>query len=281
MCQRLAELRQPRVADLHLHTTFSDGDYTLSQVLAKAQRAGLKTIAITDHDTYDALDHLDTDSKLKIISGIELTALHDDRELHLLAYHFDRDNIAMKAHCRMMMDARRKRFDRCFELLAERGITLLPGLLDIARAKTSSLGRRHVAKLLIQTGIAPNNHVAFHAHILPISNQLPRDHLRNVATIAKLVHGAGGVILLAHPSKHLDFAAIEEFHHLGIDGLEVDYPSISYERSQELRKFADTLGMVVSGGSDCHGSDNPNRNIGVCGVTMVELDALQQRACSR
>ena len=280
MCQQLARLAQPKIADLHLHTTFSDGDYTLSQLLAKAKQARLKSIAITDHDTYDAFNQIPMESQLNFIPGIELTATHHDRELHLLAYHFDRDNTTLKAHCNRMMEARRRRFDYCFELLAQRGIVLPAGMLDIARSKVSSLGRRHVAKLLIQTGLAPNNHVAFHAHILPISAELPRDHLRDVQSLATIVHDAGGILLVAHPAKELDCSAFAEFQQLGVDGIEVDFPSASYERSQELRRIATDLGMVVSGGSDCHGPDNPNRTIGSCGVTQAELDQLHQRATS-
>ena len=97
MCQQLAQLAQPRKADLHLHTTFSDGDYTLSQVIAKATQARLKKIAITDHDTYDALDHVPENTKIDIIPGIELTAIHREHELHLLAYYFDPDNIHVES----------------------------------------------------------------------------------------------------------------------------------------------------------------------------------------
>lgn len=281
MCQQLAQLAQPRRVDLHLHTTFSDSDYTLSQVIAKATQARLKKIAITDHDTYDALDHIPENTKIDIIPGIELTAIHREHELHLLAYYFNPDNIMLRAHCQMMMEARRNRFNRCFELLAQRGVHLPAGMVEITRDRVSSLGRRHVAKLLIQAGIAPNNHVAFQAHILPISAELPRDHLRDVRSLASIVRDAGGIVLVAHPSKHLDFEQFVEFQQLGVDGIEVDFPSASYERSQELRRFASKLDMVVSGGSDNHGPDAVKRTIGCCGVTEAELKSLLERARSR
>jgi predicted metal-dependent phosphoesterase TrpH len=267
LCQLAAALAQPIAADLHTHTTASDGDYTPSQVLAFAQQAKLKAVAITDHDTlagYDVARKLE--SPVKLIPGVEITVMCDERETHLLAYGFDPDDDDLRPLLLEQCELRRLRFHAMLDLLRSRGIELVVG--DILERRPS-IGRGNLARLLVRFGHSPRE--------LFVGLTVPPTPFIGIATAIEIVHHAGGIVSLAHPRSDATRADFEEHKFFGTDAIEVSHPAIGVKRRTELITWALELGFLTTGGSDCHGPGTSL--IGSHGITSRELSAISAAGC--
>lgn len=280
LCQQAGALARPALADLHTHTTASDGDFTPSQVVAFAAQAGLKAVAITDHDT--TAGHAEAEaagrenrSAVELVRGVEISTFCENREYHLLAYDV-RPSDDFQHLLQRLQAARKHRFEAYLSLLEGEGHALDSALRE-RLSHTPSLGRRHVARLLVQSHIARSHHDAFRRFLLPLASRVERLRVVTVADAITQVHLAGGVASLAHPSPELTFEELARLRGVGLDAVEVAYPAATYSRSQELRSWATTLGLACTGGSDCHG---PERRVGSTAVPMHDLLRLRQSAAS-
>src|SRR5260221_8496131 len=147
LCQALARGRAAGRADLHLHTTHSDGSYTAAQIVDLARRSGLAAIAVTDHDTVSALPEARLaalGSQVEIVAGVEITAEFQGRELHLLGYFFDADNVDLLAALARLRLDRRDRFQEMIERLRRCGVLLEQSAFDFGD-QGHTLGRRNLA----------------------------------------------------------------------------------------------------------------------------------------
>jgi 3',5'-nucleoside bisphosphate phosphatase len=276
LCQQLTRPVATGRADLHLHTTHSDGSYTPAQVVDLACRSGLAALAITDHDTTSAVAAARAVAPpgLEVIAGAEVTAEHEGRELHLLGYFIDPDDPALAAALARLRERRTDRFQGMVERLRGHGVSIdeeaLAGLESGA-----SRGRRTLAALLHTTGQVGSVREAFARWLGdggPVD--LPKARLP-LAAAAALVRGAGGVTSLAHPPAALTLPGLAAQREQGVQAVEASYPSHKPARAKKLRDWAAALGLAVTGGSDCHGPSGPARMVGACGVTADELAALR------
>lgn len=275
LCQRLARPAATGRADLHIHTTHSDGDYSPAQVVDLARRSGLGSIAITDHDTLCGVGPAmtATDDRLEVIAGIEVTAGHVGREVHLLGYFVQPDDRALNQALLRLRDDRRERFLGMVGRLRDRGVSVDEEDVKLAAAG-SAPGRRTLATLLHAAGRVGSVREAF-ARWLSDGGpaEIPKTRLPLAEAIG-LIRDAGGVTSLAHPSAALTLPQLRELREIGLQAVEASYPSQRQVRSRELRSWASALGLAVTGGSDCHGPDGTA--IGACGVTADELSVLRQ-----
>jgi len=276
---QLAALARPRRADLHLHTTKSDGEFTPLEVAAFAEQAGLAAIAVTDHDTLAAVDAVRSEvaEKLEVIAGVEISAAFRDREVHLLGYFIRTDHAELNAALARVCDRRRDRFRDYVAKLADRGHRVPEDRVKQIEEVTPSLGRRHIATLLVECRITHSRTEAFHRFLGPLRGEVMPKVLVPVEEAIHLVHAAGGVASLAHPSAELDDDAFRTLAGYGLDGIEVEYPWGRNSRTAALRDVARRFGFAVSGGSDCHGPDPSHRRIGSHGINPDELAALRGR----
>ncbi|MBA4188069.1 MAG: hypothetical protein C0467_08620 [Planctomycetaceae bacterium] len=275
----LAALARPRRADLHLHTTKSDGEFSPTEVAAFAQQAGLAAIAVTDHDTLAAVDAVRSEvaEKLEVIAGVEISAAFMDREVHLLGYFMRTDHAELNAALARVCDRRRDRFQDYVAKLADRGHRIPAESVKQIEEATPSLGRRHIATLLVECRITHSRTEAFHRFLGPLRGEVMPKVLVPVEEAIHLVHAAGGVASLAHPSAELDDDAFRTLAGYGLDAIEVEYPWGRNSRTAALRDVARRFGFAVSGGSDCHGPDPSHRRIGSHGINPEELEALRGR----
>ncbi|MSU78175.1 MAG: PHP domain-containing protein [Gemmataceae bacterium] len=281
--QLCAALHRPRYfgrVDLHMHTTFSDGRYTPAQIVSLAQRSGLSAIAITDHDTLGAIAgaRLMTTSELEIISGVEITAEYRGKELHLLGYFFDVDNEALTQSLDRLRIDRIGRFHEMIARLRALGVPISEA--DVAALPTdTALGRRHLADLIVRAKRASTIREAFQRWLGDNCRAaVPKTRLP-VADAIMRVRDAGGVASWAHPPHDSTREQLANLHSLGLGAVEVEYPTIKASRAKQLRQWADELGLAISGGSDCHGPDEPHRAVGASTIHRDELERL--RAFSR
>lgn len=203
LCQQAASLAKPSRADLHVHTIASDGEYTPSQVVHLAREAKLAAVAITDHDTFAGIAEAQAaaDSRIEVIPGVEITAEFDGREVHLLGYFARTDHPELNAALAKVCASRRQRFEEYAAQLA-----LPADRVKLVADSTPSLGRRHVARLLISCGRAKSTDEAFRRHLNPLRGSVaPKVRIPLEDAIA-LLHAAGGRTSLAHPPEAFDEA---------------------------------------------------------------------------
>lgn len=274
LCQQFAAVSRGAVADLHTHTTASDGDYTPSQLVAAARQEGLAAVAVTDHDTLAGVGEAVAAAKafthrpVAVVPGVEVTAEHAGREYHLLGHFVRPDHPGLAAALESVRGRRAERFHRFLDLLAGQGVVIPPHLTAAAVAVSPSLGRRHVATLLVRAGLAATRFAAFRRFLDPIRDRVGINHRLPIAEAIRLIVSAGGVAGLAHPPEGLDGAILAEFAGYGLNAVEAVFPAATAGRTGELRAWADRLGLVVTGGSDFHGPDG--RRPGAPGLSAAE-----------
>jgi len=278
LCQTLARPRYFGRVDLHLHTTFSDGTYTPVQIVDLARRSGLSALAITDHDTLAGIapTRLAAGAALEVVAGVEITAEFRGKELHLLGYLFDAANTALNAALDHLREERVGRFHEMIERLRTLGVPIEEAA--VARlGDAASLGRRHLAELLVQTKKAATVREAFQRYLGDRARAtVPKTRLP-VADAIALVRAAGGVASWAHPVYDCSRERLLELKALGLGAVEVEYPTMRMSRRKELRHWANELGLAITGGSDCHGPGEPHRTVGASSISHDELDRLREQ----
>jgi predicted metal-dependent phosphoesterase TrpH len=279
LCRTAARRPAAGRADLHLHSTHSDGSYTPAQVVELARRSGLGAVALTDHDTLSGLAEARAaaGSAVEVIAGAEITCEFRGKELHLLAYFVRPEDAALTAALRRLCEHRRRRFWDMVEGLRGHGVSFAEEELK-AQAAACSLGRRHLAELLVKARRAGSVREAF-VRYLGDGGRVARPKLRlPVGQALALVRGAGGVAAWAHPPYDCTREALAELLGLGLAAVEAEHPATRPSRARQLRAWARELGLAVTGGSDCHGPDHPRRAVGACSVSADELEALRRLA---
>jgi 3',5'-nucleoside bisphosphate phosphatase len=285
LCSQLHRLASPPRADLHVHTTASDGEYTPSQVAALAREARLAAVAVTDHDTLAGVDEAIAAARgfaaptVEVVPGVEITTELDGRVLHLLGYFVRTDHTELADALRRLCERRRERFFDYVAKLTAAGHSIPADRAELVAARTPSLGRRHVAGLLVACGFTGNTNGAFYRYLHPIQKSVVPKLLIPIEEAIRLVREVGGASSLAHPPALSD----EQFARLraaGLDGIEAEYPFGRSSPGGWLRAVAARFGFVRTGGSDCHGPNPAHRRIGSTAVPLEHLDELRRR-CGR
>jgi predicted metal-dependent phosphoesterase TrpH len=259
--------------DLHMHSTASDGSRAPGDVVREAKRIGLTAIALTDHDTLDGLAEAEAVGRelgIRIVRGIELSAVEGDVETHILGLHLS-DATALEAQLIALREMRRTRAQRIVAKLNDLGVRIeFASVLE--QSAGGAIGRPHVARALIAEGWAVDFRDAFERYL---GNGKPayvaKDRLA-VRDAIDLIHGAGGIAVLAHPASGGTRERIEAFVRDGIDGVEVRHPSHSSEDIARLGALVDHFSLVPSGGSDWHGATEGPRLLGMMRVPRAWLE---------
>lgn len=278
LCQAVARRQPPGRADLHVHTTASDGSYTPAEIIDLAQRSGLRAVAITDHDTLAGVAAAQgaarPQGRVEVIPGVEITAEYRERELHLLGYFVRCADEALHAALERLRSSRAERFWEMAARLRTCGVALEEDALR-QQAATGTVGRRNLATLLVRANRAGSVREAFARYLGDNGRVVVPKRRLPVAEALGLVRGAGGVASWAHPSYDCTQQNLAELRALGLGAIEAEYPAYRAGRVRELRAAAAAAGLAVTGGSDCHG---PERALGACSVTEAELEQLRRLA---
>lgn len=244
-------------ADLHIHTTASDGRSTPRQILERAQSHNLEVISITDHDTiqgYQQAAKIADEFDVRLLSGVEITADFNGRECHLLAYCFEPDNPNIKQLIAQHYKSRLARAKWIVNELSKEGLDV-----DIeevrAEANGSNIGRPHIASVLINKGYVASFKEAFIRYLSDQSLGNIYNQYYSHKEVIAAVKEAGGAIVVAHPANLYSKEELEELVEAGIDGIEYMHPSHDYSRQKQVEKFADDHNLLKTGGSDFHGGD--------------------------
>ena len=247
-------------ADLHSHSTASDGTCPPADVMRRARAAGLDVIALTDHDTVAGLGEarVALPPGLALLPGMELSCRLEGHSVHLLGYLFDPGHQELASECARIRESRLRRAQAMVDRLAELGAPVTWDQVS-AMAGGGVVGRPHIARAMVEAGVIDAPEQAFGPDWLGAGGRahVTRYALDPVRAIA-LIRAAGGVAVLAHPRAAargwmMPDDAIAALAAAGLHGIEVWHPDQDQSARQELQALAATLDLVASGGSDDHG----------------------------
>jgi predicted metal-dependent phosphoesterase TrpH len=255
---------RPTTVDLHTHTRRSDGVLEPTALVAAAAAAGVRLLAITDHDTLAAVrelraaDAAPLPAGLELVAGVELNARLADRELHILGYGLDPADAGLEARLTELRAGRRRRFEAMVARLRDLGLPIDTALAELDLAGTDALGRPTIARALVAAGHATSVADAFERLIgRGGPAYVPRPE-PDPATAIALVREAGGLAVLAHPADLLaEPGLLGELVAAGLGGLEVYYRGYPPDVVAALASLAARFRLLATGGTDYHGDDGP------------------------
>jgi predicted metal-dependent phosphoesterase TrpH len=249
-----------RKTDLHLHSNKSDGEYPPRELVRLVHEAGVGVMALTDHDSAGGLAEADAAAAeygdMVFIPGIETTTLHA-HEQHILGYYIDYEGENLRAFSERLIAMRRTRAENILEYLRGRDVILGKERED-ALMNAAYIGRPQIAAAIVDAGYAEDPSDAFARYLSgPEFRKLPRPKPTAEESIAS-IRACGGAAVLAHPaSLRLGDAELEkhagDLKSMGLAGMECHYGEYDAAQTQRYIAIADSLGLIVTGGSDFHG----------------------------
>ena len=268
-------------AELHAHTTFSDGVLTPSELVAEAQRVGLTALAVTDHDIVDGVAparEAAAGTGLEVIPGVEFSTNLNGHEVHVLGLFVDDDNDELVAATLRSREFRRHRATLIVGRLNDLGIDIEFAAVEVAAGK-GSIGRPHIAQALVHQGASSTLDEAFQRFIGVGRPAFSPKPTLEAAEVIGILHRAGGVAILAHPaSSRVGPGEIQELTTMGLDGFEIYHPKHSAAARRKLKKLVDDMGLLPSSGSDFHGPGSGPTKLGDHAVPIEWLMAIRAAA---
>ncbi|MGD0651752.1 MAG: PHP domain-containing protein [Verrucomicrobiia bacterium] len=268
-------------ADLHLHTQYSDGAYTPVELVRAAIREGFVAVAVTDHDTLDAIPESLAAGKalgIEVIAGVEITCRVEMQEIHMLGYFFGDawENPQLQAVLEHSKRVREHRVEEFVIKLNDLGIPLkLEDVLTCSDCGT--LGRPHVAMALVKHGFVSSTEEAFNRFLKRGKPAYVERHRMTVAEAIGHIKRAGGLAVLAHPGLNKVDRRIPNMVDQGLDGLEVWHSRHITSQSEHYLEMAGRFGLLATGGSDCHGIVGGKMLLGTVKLPYERVEALKQR----
>ncbi len=270
-----------KYADIHIHSTHSDGLLSTEKIFSYAQKRKLKAISITDHDSIGAnAEAIECAKKYKIefIQGIELSSEYNEMDIHLLGYFVDPNSKELLKYIKKFKAVRIERAKKMVKLMQQDNINItFDEVQEISN--NGAIARPHLAHLLIKKGYAYNFYDAFSKYLNDRSKYYVKKFKISIPEAIKLIHNAGGLAFAAHPlylreNPEMMNVLIES----GIDGLEVVHSSYDDEFNRKINDLADYHRLLKSGGSDCHGGRKYGKLIlGKFKITYDKIEKMKHK----
>jgi hypothetical protein len=248
--------------DLHLHSYYSDGTLSPTELVQLARQHRLRAVSLTDHDCLDGLEEAMSAGEktgVEVIPGVELSVEYEGvRDIHILGYLFDYKDDSLNERLEEFRKVRRERgrkiVDNINAILMKDGKTLMD-YNQIADGVISALGRPHIARKLVDMGHAADMREAFERFLKPCNE--PKAYFTPAQAI-DMLHSAGGVAVMAHPGYTYDDrnrlgSAVSYLSSVGLDGIEAMYGDVGSGNEEFIGYLSSRYGLVKTGGSDFHG----------------------------
>lgn len=270
-------------ADLHLHSSASDGRYPPREVMRRAHGVGLTAVALTDHDSVAGLPEAEQEARrlqIRFLPGCEISVTHRGKDLHLLAYFFGPPSSRMQA---ILADIRASRGERIHQMIAKlqaAGVGLTHADVVAEARGSASLGRVHVARALVSKGRVAGFGEAFQRLIGVGGPAYVPKVTPDPAEIIAAIWASQGVPVIAHPGLYGLEDPAGFFADWDIGGIEVCHPSHALEIRRLLEAWAARDRLSATGGSDWHGTEDPGAYVGSCAVAEQVIDQLRARVRS-
>ena len=240
---------------MHMHTTHSDGIFSPYELITKCKQHNLSVISITDHDSVaafpDAIEY-GKEFGVEVIPGVELSALVDDRDVHILGYFLDYTNKRLLEYLEFFRQERVKRAERIVAKLNNINVPLtIESVLE--RAGHGAVGRPHIASAMVGEGYIETYNQAFEKFIGNGGPAFEKKFQLTLKDAIQLISSSGGLSFLAHPGRFTTEELLHQTIRSGLDGIEVVHPSHQPSLTSYYRGVANEYFLLESGGSDFHG----------------------------
>ena len=261
--------------DLHIHSTASDGSFTPAEILDHAQKLNLAAIAITDHDSIDGSREalrIGIPPSLNFLTGVEISAAHPPffpgpGSFHILGYDIHLDNRDLNQALSKLQDARKNRNPRILKLLNKLGFRI--SLEEVNQeVGDGQLGRPHIAYAMVKKGFVASIDEAFDKYLGTDGPAYVDKYRIECEQAINIIRAAGGVPVLAHPAllniendQELD-ALLQNLMKIGLAGIEVYYSGHSSQQIRQYTELAEKYGLLMTGGTDFHGTVTPQLKMG-------------------
>ena len=258
-----------KTIDLHLHSTFSDGTLTPTEIVSLAKKKNLSAMSLTDHDTVNGIQEAiaaGLEHNIEIIPGIELSSCYGKKEIHILGLFIDHEDATLKNELVRICNVRDERNLKMINQFQEAGIMItMDEMLEFYG--NAVLTRAHFADILLAKGYVKSRNEAFERYIgdhgpffVPRERLLPEDAIR-------LIKQANGIPILAHPILYrLSNSELNKLVAylcgLGLEGIEAIYSTYTASETRQVKALAKHYGLAISGGSDYHGANKPYLDLG-------------------
>lgn len=269
--------------DLHSHTTASDGQHTAAELMELAKAAGVTALAVTDHDTVAGLMDAEREASargIRLVPGIEISAVLHNREIHILGHFVDRANNELLNYGLKLKDERRSRMELMVSKVKDLGFPIrMEDVLRIAGEGNKNLGRPHLGRWFVERGYCLDLHEAFD-RFLGDGKAAYVDRFRVTSAEAiRLIHVAGGTATIAHPGVNkVEKFELEKLKAEGLDGVEVMHSDQQPEIRQKYLAICEELDLIPTAGSDFHGEKvNPGRTLGTANMDAALFTKLEAR----
>ncbi|MHB1000194.1 MAG: PHP domain-containing protein [Armatimonadota bacterium] len=268
------EIEDRKSADLHVHTTASDGTESPEQVVEQAYNAGLAAIGIADHDTIEGVrSALETGERTGIIvvPGVEINTDCGANELHMLGYFIDINSNVLQEHLVYLRDQRMNRGQKIVDRLNQIGININ---MDRVRelAAGGAIGRPHIARAMVEAGYVSSVNSAFGKYLVRGTPAYVERYKLTPVEAIQIIRDSGGVAVMAHPGSSHNDDLIPDLVNAGMKGIEAYHTDHSSHQRKHYLKVAKKYNLVATGGSDYHGPNMmkmiPIGNV-TCDISVV------------
>lgn len=270
----------PRLADLHIHTYYSDSTSSPQEVVDEAVQAGLACIAITDHDIVEGVAptvEAASGRDLEVVAGIELSSDIEGKDMHILGYFIDYNKGPLVERCEKFLNGRLERMKQMLVNLKAVGVNNIQIEEVCAMTKSRAVGRPHLASLLVHKGWASSMREAFDKFVgegrpgyAPKFKQSPFEAI-------DLIHQSGGLAVMAHPMLTQKDEVIGRMAQAGLDGLEVFYPNCTETVTKFYEGLARKHNLLMTGGSDAHGKAKSYTHVGKMTIDYGRVEEMKKR----
>lgn len=263
-------------ADLHIHSTFSDGTLTPKEIVLLAKKIGLRGLSITDHDTieaYDTLFDLAREHSLEVITGVEFSTYCNKQSVHVLGYNFDVHNERLLNFCKSHHERRKERNLTMLKKLAALGKVVTEE--EILALNDKSTGRPHIALAMINRGYVKSVQEAFNLYLGENKSCYAEGKMFSIEETIDILHAAGGIAVIAHPHLITPPTLLYQVLQIPFDGIECWYSRFPPEQESRWVAIAEKKGWIKTGGSDFHGAVKPQTPLGCSWVDREHFDRVR------
>jgi len=271
-------------ADLHIHTTFSDGSYTPEEIVDMGIENNFNTIAISDHDTLEGIKpaiNYSSEKSIDVIPAIEFSTFRGKAEIHVLGYFIDYENVTLKKKVKQIYNARKIRAQKMVDLLNQQNIDI--SFEEVRElAGDDYIGRPHIANLMVKKGYINKMGEAFTDQYIGNGGKAyVKKYKISPEEAIELILKSGGIPVLAHPifinhGKPLREEDIKKLKENGLKGIEVYHSKHNRKNSKYYKEVAENLDLVITGGSDFHGKNSPGVKLGDIRLDDIYVEKLKE-----
>ncbi len=271
--------------DLHSHSTASDGTLTPRELAKEAAERNISALALTDHDTVEGINEFKEacyEYGVEAISGVEISAQHS-KTMHIVGLLIDTDSDILRGRLDILKSAREVRNRKMLDLLKKHDFDISEEdiLTQKDGASLSNTGRAHIARTMVEKGYVHSVNEAFEKYLKKGNSCYVKRVTYSPEESIRIIKDAGGISILAHPifiTEDYDalYSLVKELREYGLDGMECYYNCYTKEFSKMCIEICEKTGLLQSGGSDFHGGNKPDVQLGRVSSGYVSMDILDK-----